>query len=104
MALALFIDIFNYISRRLRWRVLLAPVRRLSLFRATQAVFAGQFGNQILPMRLGEVVRTYIVSNWLSTGFARVVPSVFVERVMDGLWWPSVSVLSRRSCRCRKNL
>jgi hypothetical protein len=86
VALAVFINLSSYVSRGLRWLVLLAPLGRLSLLRMTQAVYAGQFANQILPMRLGEVVRTYMVSNWLSSGFVKVVPSVFLERLMDGVW------------------
>lgn len=86
VGLALGLDMISYVCRGLRWRFLLSPVGRVSLFRATQAVYAGQFANQVFPMRLGEVIRARIVSSWLSTDFARVLPSVVVERLMEGVW------------------
>lgn len=86
VGLALCIDLLSYFCRGLRWRVLVSPIGKISILRATQAIYAGQFANQVLPMRLGEIIRTRIMSNWLSADFARVLPSVIIERIMDGLW------------------
>ena len=43
----------------------------------------GYFGNNILPFRLGELLRTYIVAkdNYLSKGF--VFGTVVIERLLD---------------------
>jgi uncharacterized membrane protein YbhN (UPF0104 family) len=37
-----------------------------------------------MPLRLGEIVRTYLVSRWLGVAVPRVVSSVAVERLLDG--------------------
>jgi uncharacterized protein (TIRG00374 family) len=37
-------------------------------------------------MRLGELVRAYLVSRWLSVVFSSVIPSLVMERLLDGIW------------------
>jgi glycosyltransferase 2 family protein len=86
VALALLADTLAYVTRAIRWQTLLRPVGRLSILKITQALYAGQFANGVLPMRFGEVVRAYLVSRWLPTELASVIPSVAVERLLDGVW------------------
>jgi glycosyltransferase 2 family protein len=83
---AIAFDLLSYICQGWRWQLLLRPVGRISLVRATQAIYAGLFTNEMLPMRLGEVVRVYLVSQWMPSGFASVVPSLIVERFFDAVW------------------
>ena len=75
----------NFLSlwaRARRWRYLFAPGAQAGhLFRA---LMVGYMGNNLLPLRAGEIVRVYVASRhgprfW--TAFATVV----VERVLDGL-------------------
>jgi uncharacterized membrane protein YbhN (UPF0104 family) len=86
VAAAVIFDICGYAVQGFRWTWLVRPLGRLGTIRATQAVYAGLFTNEILPLRTGEVVRIFLVSRWLSTNFMAVVPSVAVERVLDGIW------------------
>jgi uncharacterized protein (TIRG00374 family) len=83
---AVVFDTLSYLCQGMRWSLLLHPVGRISILRATQAVYAGLFVNEILPMRAGEVLRTYLVSRWISARFAAVVTSILVERFFDGIW------------------
>ncbi|HEX6079306.1 MAG TPA: lysylphosphatidylglycerol synthase transmembrane domain-containing protein [Methylomirabilota bacterium] len=77
--------VLNFVSlwaRAYRWRYLFPPGARAGhLFRA---LLVGYMGNNVLPLRAGEIVRVYVASRhgprfW--TAFATVV----VERVLDGL-------------------
>ncbi len=86
VAAAVACDVLSYMCQGLRWKVLLGPVGGLSWLRSTQAIYAGLFTNEILPMRFGELVRAYIVSRLMGVGFADVIPSVAVERLLDGIW------------------
>ena len=86
LAPAVALDVLSYWSQGFRWKLLLHPVGRLSTLRSTQAVYAGLFTNEILPLRAGELVRAFLVSRWLSTGVLRVFPSMVVERMFDGIW------------------
>jgi glycosyltransferase 2 family protein len=86
IAVAIGFDIASYVCQGWRWALLLHPKGRLSTLRATQAIYAGLFVNEILPLRAGEVLRIYLASHWLGTSFAVVVASVLVERFFDGIW------------------
>lgn len=79
-------DILSYFCQGFRWQLLLHTTGRISVWRTTQAIYAGLFINEILPLRIGELVRTYLVSRWLSTGLAAIVPSILAERFFDGVW------------------
>ena len=54
--------------------------------RATEAIYAGLFANEILPLRIGEVLRGYLAARWMSLPMPRVFSSILVERFLDGVW------------------
>jgi uncharacterized protein (TIRG00374 family) len=84
--LAVGFDILSYFSQGLRWRYVLHPLGKISSLKTTQAIYAGLFTNEILPLRMGELVRMYLVSRWLSVRFVSIIPSLVVERFFDGIW------------------
>lgn len=86
IAPAVVLDLFVYVCGAWAWQLLLRPVGKVSIARATQAVFAGRFANDVLPVHVGYVVRIFLVSRWLGTKFTTVVPSLLVERLLDGIW------------------
>jgi uncharacterized membrane protein YbhN (UPF0104 family) len=85
-ALAIVFDVVSYYCQGWRWELLLRPLGRITPLRATQAIYAGLFTNEVLPLRMGEVVRTYLVARWLAVRFTAVIPSLVVERFFDALW------------------
>jgi glycosyltransferase 2 family protein len=80
------LDILGYVVQAARWRLLLRGKGNLSLLRVTQAIYVGLFANEILPLRIGELVRGYLVSRWVSRDFLSIFPSVAVERLFDSVW------------------
>src|SRR5499426_4477517 len=86
IAPALLCDLMSYVCQGARWRLLLKPLGDLSTLRATQAIYAGLFTSEILPMRMGELVRAYLASRWTAAKFVAVIPSMVVERLFDGVW------------------
>ncbi len=86
VALAVGFDILSYVCQGWRWSLLLHPKGRLSVLQATRAIYAALFVNEILPMRVGEVLRIYLASRWLAVDFTSIVSSVLVERFFDGIW------------------
>jgi glycosyltransferase 2 family protein len=83
---AILFDVGSYLCQGLRWQLLLQPVGALSALKAAQAIYVGLFTNEVLPMRFGELVRAYLVSRWMSLGLASIIPSLVVERLLDGIW------------------
>lgn len=86
IAVALICDVMSYVCQAVRWRLLLRPIGELPLLRAIQAIYAGLFTNEVLPMRVGELVRAFLASRWTGASFASVIPSMVVERLLDGIW------------------
>jgi len=83
---AVLCDVLSYGCQGIRWTYLLRPVGPLSAFRATQAIYVGLFTNEVVPMRVGELVRAYLAGRWMGAPFASIVPSILVERLLDGVW------------------
>jgi len=71
--------------RGLRWKWLFKESSSPSVSSLYRAELIGYFGNNVLPLRLGELLRTYIVGkeNNLSKSF--VFGTVVLERLMDML-------------------
>lgn len=86
VAVAIALDVLSYVCQGVRWRFLLKPAGGISLVRATQAIYAGLFTNELVPLRAGELVRAYLVSRWRAIAFVDVLPSIAVERFFDGIW------------------
>ncbi len=71
--------------RAYRWRYLLSPLRRFPVHRLYPVVIVGYTANNLLPMRLGELVRSYHLARQENFSTSAALGSVAVERVFDGL-------------------
>jgi uncharacterized protein (TIRG00374 family) len=71
--------------RGYRWGLLLKPVGRVPIKLASEATLVGYFGNNALPFRLGEVLRSYFLAKQSRLGMSRIFGTVIVERVLDSL-------------------
>ncbi len=69
--------------RALRWRGLLAPVARLGLPAVAASLLVGYLANNVLPARLGELVRSHHLGDRTGVSRASVLGTVVVERVVD---------------------
>jgi len=85
LALAILLDVLTYVLQGLRWSLLLAPVGQVSILKAAQGIYAGLFINELVPLRPGELVRAFLAGGWLSTSFNSILPSIAVERLLDGV-------------------
>src|SRR5437588_12436864 len=70
--------------RSARWGLLLPEhtVKTTTLFRA---LLVGFTVNNLLPLRMGEVARAYLLARWAQVSYPATVASLLVERVLDGL-------------------
>ena len=83
---AVLCDALSYLCQGFRWRLLLRPFGSISVMRSTQAINAGLFVNEMFPMKLGELVRAFLISRWMSVKLGSVGASILVERLCDGVW------------------
>jgi hypothetical protein len=76
-------DVISYGVQALRWKFLLTPFRKIPLSHAVRAVYAGLFANLVFPLRPGELLRCYLISDSEDITIGRVAGSVGVERLVD---------------------
>ncbi len=88
-ALGVLIEAVSYIVMGVRWRILLKPEAPVSALRTVQAIYCGLFLNQILPLRVGELGRGFLVSHWSGLNFLSVLPSMALERFFEAFWMAS---------------
>ncbi len=69
--------------RALRWRGLLVPLARLRLPTVAASLLVGYLANNILPARLGELIRSHHLGDRTGISRASVLGTVVVERVVD---------------------
>ena len=71
--------------RSYRWQFLLGPIKKVPVTHLYPVVIVGYMANNILPMRLGELVRVFYLDRKQSINKAASLGTVAIERVFDGL-------------------
>lgn len=71
--------------RALRWHFLLRSIKPIPSGDLFRTVVIGYMANDILPARMGEVVRAYILGEQAQVSKAATLVTIVVERVFDGL-------------------
>ncbi len=74
----------SYGGRAFRWQLLFTPYK-LRLGKVLSTLNIGYFLSNITPLRLGDVVRAYLLANIEHVPTARALSSVVVERISDAL-------------------
>jgi uncharacterized protein (TIRG00374 family) len=83
---AVLCDLSVYVMHGIRWNTLLEPVAKLSLPRTVQSIYIGLFANEVLPLRVGELIRCYLLAHWNGLNLSVAFASAAVERLIDGFW------------------
>ncbi len=86
VALGVALDLSVYFCHAWRWILLFRPVDRLPFWRTVQAIYIGLFANEVLPLRVGELIRCYLVAHWNDELLSVVFASAGIERLLDGMW------------------
>lgn len=73
------------VFRTVRWRLLLAPMKRIGTGRLFPVVIVGYMANNILPVRMGEIVRSYYLGQREDVSKSATLATIAVERIMDGV-------------------
>ena len=71
--------------RTIRWQYLMKHLTEVSVARLYPVTIVGYMANNILPVRLGEVVRSYYLSTRERISTTSALGTVGVDRVFDGL-------------------
>jgi glycosyltransferase 2 family protein len=75
----------GFVLRGLRWRLMLRPIKTIGLSTSIAVILVGYMANNLLPARLGEVVRAFTLSRAERVSAITSVASIGIERIFDGL-------------------
>jgi uncharacterized protein (TIRG00374 family) len=82
---AVLITLAILVVKGVRWQLLFRPEHRLPFAPVFTALCAGYLASNVLPARLGEVVRVLLLVSEQPVGVARTVSTIVVERLLDVL-------------------
>jgi len=80
--------------RAVRWQYLLTPISTIPVDRLYAVVVIGYMANNLLPVRLGELVRSYYLSRREDVNASSALATIAVERVYDGITLLAFAALS----------
>ena len=87
--LLILLGVLAYLSsfavRAMRWKVLLKHIGSFKIRELAPVIVAGYAVNNVLPVRIGEIVRAAIAGKMFRISIPATFASVFVERIFDGL-------------------
>ncbi len=84
MGIATLVFFASYAGRVFRWQLLFYPYKPRWL-KTFYALNIGYFLSNLLPARLGDIVRAYLIGEIEGVSKARALSTVVVERLSDGL-------------------
>jgi len=84
MLLAVVCTFTSYFLRAVRWHYLLIPEKRIPLSSLYPATIIGYMANNVLPARLGEFVRAYVLAQREGLQTPTVFASLVIDRLFDG--------------------
>lgn len=99
IAVAAVADIVVYMAQGWRWMLVLLPVAPVSYWASTGAIFVGLFGNEVLPLHAGELIRCFLMGRWSKIPFSVTLASALIERIFDGVLLIAGLVVSLRYLR-----
>ncbi|MCF7740589.1 MAG: flippase-like domain-containing protein [Candidatus Marinimicrobia bacterium] len=82
---AMAIMVFLIFLRAWRWKYILAPVKKIALRRTFATEMIGYFGNNVFPLRLGELLRSYSLGKSEEISSVTAFGTIVVERSLDTL-------------------
>ncbi|MDD1709214.1 MAG: flippase-like domain-containing protein [Methanoregulaceae archaeon] len=84
LVLAIAVCFLAWLLRGLRYKIILSGIGiQCSLLFSTGCIFISQTANLIVPARLGDLVRVFILKHEYGASISQGISSVVVERVFD---------------------
>jgi uncharacterized protein (TIRG00374 family) len=80
--------------RSVRWQFLLSALKSLPVTRLYPVVVIGYMANNLLPARLGELVRSYYLAQREGVSGSSALATIAIERVYDGVALLAFAALS----------
>jgi uncharacterized protein (TIRG00374 family) len=84
LAFAIVITFVSYSLRAVRWHYLILPMKKASPRNLLAATIIGYMANNLLPARLGEFIRAYMLAEKEKLDASSVFATLVLDRLCDG--------------------
>jgi uncharacterized protein (TIRG00374 family) len=72
-----------YLVRSVRWRLILSPVASVSVRDSFFMLMAGYFLNYVIPIRAGEIAKSFFLKRLRDVPIATSLPTVYVDKLFE---------------------
>lgn len=93
ITIAIVILLLSNVIRAWRWQILVKPINDVSFEPAFSSIMIGYFGNSVLPFRMGEFLRAYVVADKTSLTASTAFGTIVIERILDFIGLSAVIIL-----------
>ena len=83
IVLSIVILLLSNVIRAWRWQILVKPINDVSFEPAFSSIMIGYYGNSVLPFRMGEFLRAYVVADKTSLTASTAFGTIVIERILD---------------------
>jgi len=84
LSLAVIITMISYFLRAVRWHYLILPQKKASPRNLLAATIICYMANNLLPARLGEIIRAYVLAEKEKLETSSVFATLVLDRLFDG--------------------
>ena len=81
--ISMIIMVASVVIRAYRWKLILAPLQEFSFNPLFSSTMIGYFANAILPLRFGEILRGYALSQTNKISTSSAFGTIVLERLID---------------------
>lgn len=81
---AFFLMLISMVFRALRWKYLIRPIAEVKFFHLFSALAIGLMANNLLPARLGEIARAWVIGEKAGISKTASFATIVIERIFDG--------------------
>ncbi|MBC8526659.1 MAG: flippase-like domain-containing protein [Candidatus Cloacimonetes bacterium] len=78
-----FFYILAYFIRSYRWRLILKPIFTMKILESFFYFMAGMLINYIIPVRAGEVAKSFFLKKNEGVKISKSLPSIFIDKLTD---------------------
>ncbi len=87
------LHLISPLLKAVRWGIILSPIERIPLKKLFPIICVGQMAVVMIPVRVGELVRPYLVSSDSKVPLSSSIATILVERIFDLLTVLCISFL-----------
>jgi hypothetical protein len=90
IAVGLAIYSCGFMTRATRWEKLMRPVKPIPASQLLRPMVIGFFANNVLPFRMGELVRAHVTGNKFGISRTAALGTIVLERIFDTISFLSI--------------